>query len=92
MGQIRRGRILRDTAAGNGLVFVDGKQYLFRLEGMWRSEFAPTVNMLVDVEFDERGQLIALRSAPVEAVAAEQTTQAFNAAKASTRTLAPSCT
>ena len=88
MGQIRRGRILRDTAAGNGLVFVDGKQYLFRLEGMWRSEFAPTVNALVDVEFDERGQLIALRSAPVEAVAAEQTTQAFNAAKASTRTLA----
>lgn len=88
MGRIQRGRILRDTATGNGLVFVDGKQYLFRLEGMWKSEFAPKINMLVDVEFDDRGRLTALRSAPVEAVAAEQTTQAFNAAKASTRTLA----
>lgn len=88
MGRIRRGRILRDTSAGNGLVFVDGKQYPFRLEGMWKSEFAPKINMLVDVEFDDRGQPIALRTAPVQAAAAEQTTQAFNAAKASTRRLA----
>jgi hypothetical protein len=88
MGRVRRGRILRDTSAGNGLVFVDGKQYLFRLEAMWKSEFAPKIDMLVDVEFDDRGQLIALRTASVEAVAAEQTTQAFNAAKAGTRRLA----
>jgi len=88
MGSTRRGRILRDTSRGDGLVFVDGKQYLFRLEGMWKSEFAPKVNMLVDVAFDDAGRLTALRSAPVEAVAAEQTAQALSAAKATTRTLA----
>jgi len=88
MARIQRGRILRDTSAGDGLVFVDGNQYLFRLEGMWKSEFAPKVNMLVDVEFNDRGQLTALRKASVEDVAAEQTTQAFSAAKAGTRQLA----
>ncbi len=88
MGRTRRGRILRDTSAGDGLVFVDGKQYLFRLEGMWKSEFAPKVNMLVDVDFDDGGKVTALRTAPVEAVAAEQTAQALNAAKATTRTIA----
>jgi len=88
MGSIRRGRILRDTAVSDGLVFVDGKQYPFRLEGTWKSEFAPKVNMLVDAEFDDQGQLVAVRTASAEAVAAARTAQACNVAKATTRTIA----
>ena len=56
---IKRGRILRDTTTGEGLVFVDGNQHAFRLEGMWKSEYAPKVNMTVDVEFDDAGRLAA---------------------------------
>ena len=59
---IKRGRILRDTTTGEGLVFVDGNQHAFRLEGMWKSEYAPKVNMTVDVEFDDAGRLVALRN------------------------------
>jgi len=88
MGSIRRGRILRDTSAGDGLVFVGGQQYTFRLEGMWKSEFAPKVNMLVDAEFDDEGRLVGVRTASVEAVTSAQTAQAIHVAKATTRTIA----
>lgn len=88
MGTAKRGRVIRDTTAGDGLVFVDGKQYLLRLESMWKSEFAPKVNMLVDLEFDERGRLTSARAAPVEASAADQTARVVSAAKGATRQLA----
>jgi hypothetical protein len=88
MGRVIRGRILRDTAIRDGLVFVDGKQYLFQLENMWKSEFAPKINMLVDVEFDERGRVVALRAAPVEDAAADHADQAVRATRAATRKLA----
>jgi hypothetical protein len=59
MGMTKKGRVLRDTSAGEGLVFVEGNQYPFRLEGMWRSEYAPKTNMAVDVDFDDAGKIIA---------------------------------
>lgn len=77
----KRGRILRDTSSGEGLVFVDGNQYGFRLEGTWKSEFAPKVNMTVDAEFDDAGKLVALRSASGGSVAGEQAAQAIGAAQ-----------
>jgi hypothetical protein len=78
---IKRGRILRDTSTGEGLVFVDGNQYAFRLEGMWKSEFAPKVNTTVDVEFDDAGKVVALRSVSGSNVAGEQAAQALGAAQ-----------
>ena len=84
----KRGRILRDTSAGEGLVFVEGKQYAFRLEGMWQSEFAPKANMAVDVDFDEAGRLVALRSVSASGVAGEQAAQALGAAQESAKKFA----
>lgn len=81
MSTIKRGRVLRDTNAGEGLVFVDGAQYPFRLEGTWKSEHAPKVNMPVDVEFDEQGRVVALRSVSGQTVAGEQAAQALGAAQ-----------
>ncbi|MGE0581117.1 MAG: hypothetical protein AB7P31_03110 [Steroidobacteraceae bacterium] len=78
---IKRGRILRDTSTGEGLVFVDGNQHPFRLEGMWKSEFAPKVNMTVDVEFDDAGKLVALRNVSGGSVAGEQAAQAIGVAQ-----------
>jgi hypothetical protein len=80
--------VLRDTSAGEGLVFVDGNQYPFRLEGMWKSEFAPKANMTVDVEFDDQGKLVALRSVSSGAVAGEQASQALDAAGAAAKKMA----
>ena len=56
----RRGKILRDTSAGNGLVVVDGQQYPFMLEGTWRSEVPPAVGMTVDAEIKDAGQIVSL--------------------------------
>jgi hypothetical protein len=51
----KRGRILRDTSVGPGLLTVEGTQYTFLLEGMWRSEMPPRTGMAVDVIFDRTG-------------------------------------
>src|SRR6185369_11564179 len=47
---IRRGRILRDTTAGPGLLVVDDTQLLFTRERMWTSANPPARGMVVDVE------------------------------------------
>jgi hypothetical protein len=80
MTMIKRGRVLRDTSHGEGLVFIEGTQYSFRLEGMWRSEFAPSVNMPVEATFDEQGQLVSLISVPLATLGREQAVHVFDAA------------
>lgn len=67
-----RGRVLRDTAAGDGLLAVDGAQFAFRLEGVWKSEHAPKVDMPVDVDFDDAGTIVAIRAVDPAAAAREQ--------------------
>ncbi len=53
----KRGRVLRDTNIGPGLLTVEGTQYAFLLEGMWRSEVPPRTGMAVDVRFNDEGVL-----------------------------------
>ena len=50
-----RGRILRDTNSGPGLLAVNGKQYTFTLEDMWQSEVPPRPGMVVEVSFGAQG-------------------------------------
>lgn len=88
MATIKRGRVLRDTSTGEGLVFVDGAQHPFKLEGMWRSEYAPKVNMVVDVEFDDQGNLISLRNIGGGTMAGEQASQALDAAGVAAKKMA----
>jgi hypothetical protein len=88
MSTTKRGRILRDTSMGEGLIFVDGQQYPFRLESIWKSEFAPKVNAAIDAEFDDQGRLIAVRAASNQAVAGEQAAQALGAAQDAAKKLA----
>jgi hypothetical protein len=54
-GVVKRGIVLRDIMYGFGLLAVDGKQYSFPSEGMWQSDVAPKVGMLVDVSFNSDG-------------------------------------
>jgi hypothetical protein len=79
MSTNKRGRILRDTTTGDGLIYVEGQQYTFRLETVWKSEFAPKVNAPVDAEFDEQERLIAVRAVGGQSIPSEQAAQAFAA-------------
>ena len=84
----KRGKILRDTSTGDGLVFVEGKQHPFRLEGHWKSDQAPKVNMVVDVEFGPEDQLASLRSVATQDLVDEHAAQALGVAQDSAKKLA----
>jgi hypothetical protein len=77
----KRGKILRDTSAGNGLVVVDGQQYPFMLEGCWRSEVPPAVGMTVDAEINDAGQIVSLLVVQDSQLTKEQAQAALMAAK-----------
>lgn len=77
----QRGNILRDTQGGSGLISVNGRQVAFQLEGVWRSESAPAVNMTVEVEFDDSGALISMSSVDSAQLAREQAEAAMAVAR-----------
>lgn len=68
----KRGRVLRDTHAGPGLLVVDSVQHLFTLENMWRSDVPPRAGMVVDVTFTSDGALASVAAVPEAQVAKEQ--------------------
>jgi hypothetical protein len=68
----KRGRILRDPIPGPGLLIVEGQQYPFSLEGVWKSDLPPTVGMIVDVDFNPSLAVVAVRSVPESQLAKEQ--------------------
>jgi len=72
----KRGRILRDTSVGPGLLTVEGTQYTFLLEGMWRSEVPPRTGMAVDVIFDRTGAPATVCAASEGQVAKEHAQRA----------------
>lgn len=78
---IKRGRILRDTNVGAGLINVDGKQYEFTLEKTWDSDIPPTTGMVVEVELDDNEELIAAWAVDEKELAKEQATILLNATK-----------
>jgi hypothetical protein len=55
-----RAKILRTPGDSPGLLSVDGRQWPFTLENVWKSPLAPSVNMLVDVDFDGQGNITAI--------------------------------
>ena len=73
----KRGRILRDTNSGPGLLTVEGTQYVFVLEGMWRSEIPPRPGMTVDVAFNSQGSPEAVFAVSESVIAKEQAQKAF---------------
>ena len=77
----KRGKILRDTSAGPGLVMAEGQQYTFSLEGMWRSPEAPRVGMVTDVEFDDDSSVRTLTLVPESQLAKEQAEAVMAAAR-----------
>jgi hypothetical protein len=77
----KRGKVLRDPNAGPGLLMVEGQQYLFALEGVWKSEAPPKPGLVVDVEFDQDRQIVAITTVPESQLAKEQAEAAMAVAK-----------
>jgi hypothetical protein len=77
----KRGKVLRDPYAGPGLLMVEGQQYPFGLEGVWRSEAPAKPGLVVDVDFDATGKIVGITAIPEAQLAKEQAAMALEAAK-----------
>ena len=75
-----RGKIMRDTNAGPGIVFVNGEQKEFRLEQHWKSAVLPKVGATAEVQFNEYGELNRLTLVDETEIAKEQAQKAAEAA------------
>lgn len=85
----KRGKVLRDASATPGLLVVDGQQYPFSLEGIWKSEVPPKPGMVVDVEL-ENGVVTSITAVPESQLAKEQAEVAMAMAKEKGSALASS--
>lgn len=81
MDKKARGKILRDTSMGQGLIAVQGRQHVFELVGAWKADCAPKVDMTVEVEFTPDGQVAAIYHVPESQLAREQALQAAERAR-----------
>jgi hypothetical protein len=77
----KRGKILRDAQAGPGLLMVEGQQYPFTLDGVWKSDTPPRPGSTVEVEFDPAGKIVGLTAIPDAQLAKEQADKAMAAAR-----------
>lgn len=68
----KRGKVLRDPHLGPGLLMVEGKQYPFLMEGLWRSEVPAKPGLIVNVDFDSQGNLQAITAVPQTQLDLEQ--------------------
>jgi hypothetical protein len=55
-----RSTIVKVPDASPGILFLNGQQRPFSLEGVWRSPVAPSANMTVDVDLDHAGAITAI--------------------------------
>lgn len=77
----QRGKVLRDATSGAGLISSGGRQFEFTLEKNWRSDVAPKVNMVVEFDMGEDGELRSVSAINENQLAKEQADIAMKAAK-----------
>jgi len=68
----KRGKVLRDTTSGPGLLIIEGQQYRFSLQDVWKSAAAPKPGLVVDVEMDAQGVVHGITVVPGSQLAREQ--------------------
>lgn len=72
-----RGKLLREPNGGPGLLMVQGQQYKFSLDGVWKSETAPKPGQDVDVDLDQNLQILTITVIPDSQIAKEQAEEAM---------------
>lgn len=78
----QRGKVLRDTSNGKGLISSTGSQFEFELAGCWKSDVAPKVGMVVEFELNTEGQISSVIAIAENQLAKEQAELVMQAAKA----------
>ncbi len=58
----KRGRVLRVPGEGPGLVIVEGQQFWFVMDSIWKSTVPPAAGLIVEVGLDGNSQLIAIEA------------------------------
>jgi len=76
-----RGTIIKVPDGTSGILFLNGAQRPFTLEGVWRSPVAPAVNMTVDVDLDAGGTIAAITVVNPKEVVAQRLDAALGVAK-----------
>ena len=89
----KRGKVLRDPRTGPGLtgphrmlpglLMIEGRQYWFCLDGVWKSEIPPKPGLTVDVKLDHVGRILAITAVSDSQLAEEQAERSVDATKAS---------
>ena len=67
----RRGKVLRDAVSGPGLLMLEGQQYHFSLEDVWKADSRPKPGLIVDVELDPAGKIRSITPVPDSQLARE---------------------
>jgi hypothetical protein len=70
-----RSTIVKVPDTSPGLLFLNGEQKSFNLEGVWRSPVAPAANMTVDVDLDDGGTITAISVVDSHQLAKERMNQ-----------------
>jgi hypothetical protein len=70
-----RTTIIKVPDATPGLVFVNGQQKTFALEGVWKSPVVPVANMTVEVDLDGTGAITAISVVDSQQLAKERLNQ-----------------
>jgi len=76
-----RGTIVKAPDSTPGLLFVQGQQKSFTLEGVWKSPVAPVPNMIVDVDLDASGSISGLTAVDQHQLSKERMSQVSGAAQ-----------
>jgi hypothetical protein len=76
-----RGTIIKTPDTSPGLLVADGRQKTFTLEGAWKSQVAPAINMAVDIELDGAGFITRLTAVDPQQAAREKLEQIGGAAQ-----------
>src|SRR5579871_2183924 len=76
-----RATVIKVPDASPGLLFINGQQKQFLLEGVWKSAVAPAANMTVDVDLDGSGGISAITVVDAKEVGAQKLDEALGVAK-----------
>lgn len=76
-----RGSIIKVPDSTPGLLYVNGQQKSFTMDGVWKSPVAPAPNMIVEVELDAAGGIIGLTAIDPQQLSKERMQHATAAAQ-----------
>ena len=77
----KRGKVLRVPGQGPGLLIIEGQQYWFRRERVWKSEVAAKPGLSVDVTLDQAGKILTMTVVPESQLAEKRGRRFVDTAK-----------